>query len=112
MGLNGFTRAITLDNGISLSAAYYRVSGLRINNGKTNKRASFTLEVWSSKGSYDLGKPSIQGVPGQVAFVVVGEEFDTWFASTILNTAGINPYAQAYLYAKTKLSGCVDVEEE
>ena len=112
MSLNGFTRAITLDNGISLSAAYYRVAGLRGNNSKNNKRVSFTLEVWSSKGAYDLGKPSIQGVPGETAFVIMGEDFNTWFATSVLSAEDVNPYSQAYAYAKTKLSGCVDVEEE
>lgn len=111
--LNGFTRTITLDSGISLAAAYYRVTGFRMVNAKTNKRASFNLEVFSSKAAYDLGKPSIQGVPGETAFIVTGEAFDTWFASTVLNAEDINPLAQAYLYAKAQINdpNIVDVNE-
>ena len=111
--LNGFTRAITLDSGISLSAAYYRVEGLRIANSTSPKRVSFTLAVWSSKAARDLGKSPISGVPGETQFIVAGEAFTTWFAPAVLNAEGVNPLSQAYLYAKDQIAdpAIVDVEE-
>ena len=109
--LNGFTRAITTTSGIECAAAYYHISSFRITNSRMGKQVGFTFEIWASKDAYDAKKAPLQGVPGARQFSVKDAEYDTWFATSVVNAEGKNDRSQAYLYAKTKLSGCVDVTD-
>ena len=110
--LNGFTRAITTTAGIACAVAYYHISSFRISKTRMGNQASFTMEIWASKDAYDAKKSTLQGVPGARQFMVEKAEYDTWFAPAVLDVEDKNSLSQAYAYAKTKLSGCVDVEEE
>lgn len=116
MGLNGFTRSITTESGVELEAAYYHIGRIMLAHESQPKRLVFHLNMYASKAAYDANprKRPLNERSDENAYMVQGEEFDTWFADSVVKQEGKSLVSQAYLYAKDKMNdpNIVDIEDE
>lgn len=110
--LNGFVRRIITRDGSIFENAYYKIAGLRYSGGHGRpRRVTFCFDIWASQ---DTKKNSpLRGIPGKPTFEAKGKDYDKWFSPEALKASGNNPFAQAYLFAKTQLKDntIVDIVE-
>lgn len=94
MALQG---ALTLDNGIALSAAYLVV--LSINSGFITNDSSVTVNIaiFKDATAYNAGKPEVE----QYSHRCSDGDFTTYFSEAVLDDLGKTTLTQAYLWLRS-----------
>ena len=96
----GFKIGITTATDTEYTDAYFKIQEVHYNLGA--KRCDFRLDVYKDKDARDASKAKLKGVPTTTRFNVTGDDFDTYFADTVLDDADKNLMKQCYAYAKAQ----------
>ena len=94
MALQG---ALTLDNGIALSAAYLVI--LSINSGFTTNDNSVVVNIaiFKDAAAYTGGKPEVETYSHKCS----DGDFTTYFSEAVLDDLGKTTLTQAYLWLRS-----------
>lgn len=96
----GFKIGITIADGTEHEDAYFKVRDVAFD--LTRKRCEFQLSVYKDKTARDADKAKVKGVPTTTHFIVGGDDFDTYFAESVLATEDKTLIKQCYAYAKAQ----------
>ena len=96
----GFKLGITTSTDTEYTDAYFKIQEVHYN--LAGKRCDFRLLVYKDKAAKDAGKAMLKGVPTITNFHVRGDDFDTYFADSVLDGDGKNLMKQCYAYARAQ----------
>lgn len=83
------------------ASAYWRVTTLALKPGE--QRAEFVLTAFADKATSDAAKTDLTIQPLAIRpYATVPAEYETFFTPAELNPVNVNPYVQAYDYARVK----------
>lgn len=94
----GFKKGLTTADGTEYKNAYFKIH--EVHYDLAARRCEFRLLVYKDKDARDSGKAKLKGVPGITNFSIREEDFDTYFADSVLKEAGKSLMTQCYAYLK------------
>jgi len=89
-------KSMTLDNGVVMNSAFMKISKIIFSLSDIN-RVDITLDIYYDSTSYSNGKPEVTSIIHSCS----GEDFDTYFGTTVLNQVNKNYLDQGYLWLLT-----------
>ena len=110
----GFKTGITTADGTEYTDAYFKIQNVSCYD-LANRRCEFKLSVYKDKTARDAGKSKLKGgMPTITRYVVTGDDFDAYFADSILDDADKNITKQCYAYAKAQddYSSVTDIDPD
>lgn len=103
-------KQITLNNGVTLTEAYIKISLFEFSN-KANDVSCVRLEVnvFKDKSARDEGRPEVTKFVHKIS----NPTFTEYFSLSVLNQENVNMISQAYNYLKTiaVYSGALDIQD-
>ena len=103
MANHGITGSITLKSGQVYANALVRVTGYTMSGTDEidENRWCVHHNIWRSEASYDAGEGPAENPGGANT---TSATFATYFAKSILDDAGKDPYTASYLFLKNEVS--------